>query len=337
MAKQRLIEALKIIIPVGLGLYLVIHIYNQLTVEQREELFQAFKKANYFWVILSFFMGLLSHWIRGYRWKYQLEAMGYKPRPANNFMAVMIGYIVNLALPRVGELSRAAAIANYENIPFQKSFGSILSERALDFIILMFITAGTILLQYEILENFAVKLYGLAQSSIGNSIIYILVGFGLGVLFLSIWVLKKYAQSPFIKKIQGFLNELLEGLRSIFKMEKRGLYLLATAAIWTLYITMFSVCFYALEETSNAPISAMFASFVLGSFAIVLIPGGIGAFPVGIMQALLLYDISAQSGFALGWILWFSQTSMVVIVGGLCMLAMPMLNKKKFHVQTPEN
>ncbi|MEM9050820.1 MAG: lysylphosphatidylglycerol synthase transmembrane domain-containing protein [Bacteroidota bacterium] len=337
MLKKRLAQALKILIPVGLGVYLVIHIYNQLTEDQRVELFEAFKSANYFWVVLSFFMGLLSHWIRGYRWNFQLEAMGYKPKASNNFMAVMIGYFVNLALPRVGEFSRAAAITKYENVPFQKSFGSILSERALDFIVLMSITIGTILLQYELLESFALDLLGIAQDSLGKSILFILAGVGLVGLFSALWILKKYSHLPIIQKIQGFINELLEGLKSIIKMEKRGPYLLATIAIWALYVAMFSVCFYAIEETSNAPVSSMFASFVLGSFAIVLIPGGIGAFPVGIKQALLLYGIPAESGFALGWILWFSQTSMIVLVGGLCMLAMPALNKRKYNVETQSN
>ncbi len=166
MFKAKTIQLLKIIIPVGLGIYLVWHIYNQLSPDQRIELFRAFESANYFWVLLSFFMGLLSHWIRGYRWKFQLEAMGYSPSTANNFMAVMIGYIVNLALPRVGEVSRAAALTKYEGVPFQKSFGSILSERALDFIILLIITFTTLLLQYELLEKYALEIISVAQSKV---------------------------------------------------------------------------------------------------------------------------------------------------------------------------
>jgi len=334
MLKQKIIQILKVVVPIALGVYLIIHIYNQLSTDQRNELFAAFKRAEYGWVILSFFMGLLSHWIRGYRWKFQLEAMGYQPRTSNNFMAVMIGYIVNLALPRVGEFSRAAALAKYENIPFQKSFGSILSERALDFILLLSITVGTILLQYDLLESFAIDLLGVAQDSLGNSVLYFLGAIGIVGVLVAIWIFKKYADSPLIQKIQRFINELLEGLRSIFKMKRRWLYLLATLAIWTLYVAMFSVCFFALEETSAVPLSGMFAAFILGSFAIVLIPGGIGAFPAGIMQSLILYGVPAESGFALGWILWFSQTSMVVLVGGLCMLIMPILNKKRYDVAT---
>lgn len=334
MVKTRAVQILKIIIPVSLGIYLVWHIYNQLTPDQRNDLFTSFENANYFWVVLSFFMGLLSHWIRGYRWKFQLEAMGYSPSTANNFMAVMIGYIVNLALPRVGEVSRAAAIAKYEGIPFQKSFGSILSERALDFIILLLITFATLILQYELLEKYALELIAVVQGKFEGPLLLIAGFMGLLLIGLSFYLLKKFAHIPLVGKVRGFVNELLEGLRSIIRMKKRWLYLLATLAIWGLYIGMFTVCFFALEETSDVGISAVFAGFVLGSFAIVIIPGGIGAFPAGIMQALLLYGVSAESGFALGWILWFSQTIMILVVGGLCMFLMPILNKKRLHEQT---
>jgi len=192
-------------------------------------------------------------------------------------------------------------------------------------------------LQYELLESFALDLLGVAQDSVGNSVVYILGLVGLVGMVVAFWILKKYAHLTLIQKIQGFINELLEGLRSIFKMKKRWLYLFSTLSIWFLYVAMFVVCFFALDETSAVPISGMFAAFILGSFAIVLIPGGIGAFPAGIMQALILYGIPAESGFALGWILWFSQTSMVVIVGGICMLVMPALNKNKYHVATNTN
>ncbi len=334
MFKAKTIQLLKIIIPVGLGIYLVWHIYNQLSPDQRIELFRAFESANYFWVLLSFFMGLLSHWIRGYRWKFQLEAMGYSPSTANNFMAVMIGYIVNLALPRVGEVSRAAALTKYEGVPFQKSFGSILSERALDFIILLIITFTTLLLQYELLEKYALEIISVAQSKVELPLLLAAGFVGIVLIALGFYFLKKFAHIPLVGKIRSFINELLEGLRSIVRMEKRWLYLLATLAIWGLYLAMFGVCFFALEETSNVGISAIFAGFVLGSFAIVIIPGGIGAFPAGIMQALMLYGISAESGFALGWILWFSQTIMIVLVGGLSMFLMPIFNKNRLNEQT---
>ncbi len=329
--KKNLTKYLKIIIPVALGLYLVWHIYNQLSLEQRTELFRAFEQANYLWVLLSMSMGVLSHWIRGFRWSYQLEAMGYQPNNANNFMAVMIGYVVNMALPRVGEVSRAAALTRYEQIPFQKTFGSILSERTLDFIILLLITATTVILQFEAMSPYVEEFSHILLEKINLQIGIVVAILGLILLTVSVFLIRRFSHTTFVGKLRGFVNELLEGLRSIIRMKKRGRYLFSTLAIWILYIGMFWVCFFSLKETSHLGISAIFAGFVLGSFAIVIIPGGIGAFPAGIMQALLLYGVAAESGFALGWILWFSQTLMVLTVGGACMIFMPIFNKNRLH------
>ncbi len=321
-----------------MGIYLIVHIYNQLDAEQRAALFAAIKGANYFWVGLSFAMGLLSHYIRGYRWKFQLVAMGYTTKGSNNFMAVMTGYVINLALPRVGEVSRAAAITKYGGVPFQKSFGSILSERALDFIILLIITSVTLILQYAVLESFADDLLGKFGETASSPLLWsILIAGVLGGL-IGIRLLKRNRHIPFVGKFWSLVEGLMEGLRSIVRMKQRGAYLLATLAIWALYVGMFWVCFLSLEETAGLGINAISAGFVIGSFAVALIPGGIGAFPVGIMQVLMLYGIAAETGFALGWIIWLSQTSMIVLVGGICMLLMPILNKpERNRVITEKN
>lgn len=332
--KKNIIQVLKILIPVSLGVFLVVKIYNSLSIEQKDALFDAFREANYFWVVLSFFMGVLSHWIRGYRWKFQLEAMGYTPSTTNNFLAVMIGYVTNLVLPRVGEVSRAAAVSKYEKVPFQKSFGSILSERALDMIILLIITITTILLQFTLLEDFANDLGGKAMDKLNSPVLWILGGLALLCIPLFFYIIRRYRHLGFIAKIANLVDGLLEGLRSIFKMKKRGAYLLATVGIWLLYVGMFWVNFLALEQTADLSVNAVFAGFVLGSFAIVLIPGGIGAFPVGIMQALILYGIAEEIGFALGNLIWFSQTAMIVLVGGFSLLYMPIYNKRRVHVAT---
>lgn len=327
--KKGLIKTLKILIPICLGMYLAVHIYNQLDPDQRKAVFESFRNANYFWVALSFAMGLLSHYIRGFRWKFQLEAMGYNTRPANNFMAVMIGYFVNMLLPRVGEVSRAASITKYEGIPIQKSLGSILSERALDMILLLAITGFTLFLQYHLLEEYADGLMATATSFIGSTTFWVLIAAGVFGIFGLIYMFQHKDKFTIIAKIHGFVQGLLEGLKSILKMKKWKEYLLATVLIWVLYVGMFWVCFLAIPESAHLGPDAVFAGFIVGSFAIVLIPGGIGAFPVGIMQCLLLYGIAQETGFALGWIIWFAQTIMVLVVGGFSLIAMPIYNQKR--------
>lgn len=291
-------------------------------------MFASLREANYFWIVVSVLMGLSSHFIRGYRWRFQMEAMGYHTRTANNFMAVMIGYIVNMILPRVGEVSRAAAITQYEKVPFQKSFGTILAERAIDMIVLMVIGIVTVILQFELLRGFADQILAVATNAASSPKLWIAVAVLL-ILFLAfIVIIRKWRHNSFFSKVHNLIDGLVEGLRSIFRMKRRVEYILATLAIWVLYIGMFWLCFYSLEATSHLGANAIFAAFVIGSFAIVLIPGGIGAYPVGIMQCLLLYGIAQETGFALGWIMWLSQTIMILIFGGISMLYIPIYNKK---------
>jgi len=332
--KKPLVQALKILLPIGIGIYLIFHIYGQLDGDQRTSLFSAMREANYFWVLLSFAMGLISHYIRGYRWQFQLEAMGYKIGAVNGFLSVMIGYITNMVLPRVGEVSRAAAITRYEGVPFQKSFGTILSERAVDFVVLMLITITTIMLQFSVLYPFAEKVFAQLSTKLTSAILWAILVLLALAAYVAVRLLDKFRDIPFVYKIWELKEGLIEGLRSILRMKRRRAYFIATAGIWLLYIGMFWICFLALPETSHLGPDAVFAGFVIGSFAIVIIPGGIGAFPAGIMQVLLIYGIASEKGFALGWILWLSQTSMIVLVGGLSLALMPIINRKKIaHVK----
>lgn len=252
-------------------------------------------------------------------------------------MAVMIGYIVNMVLPRVGEVSRAAAITKYEKVPFQKSFGTILAERAIDLIVLMIIGVITIFLQYELLEEFADQIVAEINKAAGSPRLWIGIIVSLILVVVFFFIFRKLKHKSFFGKISALIDGLIEGLRSIFRMKRRVEYVLATIAIWVLYIGMFWVCFFAIEETSHLGAAAIFASFVVGSFAIVLIPGGIGAYPVGIMECLLLYGIATETGFALGWIIWLSQTIMIVLFGGLSMLYIPIYNKKNPHDESRAN
>lgn len=329
--KKKLFQFLKIIVPVALGIYLVVHIYDQLDSSQRSALFDSFRQANYFWIFISVLMGLASHMIRGYRWRFQMEAMGYHTHSLNNFMAVMIGYIVNMVLPRVGEVSRAAAITRYEKVPFQKSFGSILSERALDLIVLLIIGVITVVLQYHLLKDFSDALIAKIQDAAGSPFLWIIAVLGVLLLVVLYLVIRRFKHLSAFSKFHELIHGLFEGLKSLFAMKKRWAYLGATIGIWVLYVGMFWVCFFSLEATSHLGPAAIFAGFVMGSFAIVLIPGGIGAYPVGIMQSLLLYGVAESTGFALGWIIWLSQTAMIVFFGGLCMIYMPLYNKNLNH------
>ncbi|RMG81677.1 MAG: UPF0104 family protein [Bacteroidetes bacterium] len=327
--KQRIISILKVIIPVSLGIYLIFFIYNKLTDAEKEQLFEAFKIADYKYVLIGMFLGWLSHLSRAYRWNFLLEPMGYKSRFWNNYHAVMVGYVMNIMFPRLGEASRCAVIAKYENIPFNKLFGSVLAERVIDMIILLIITFFTLYLQLDLLHQQTDELITkLLQSFTPLKLILLLVA-GIGGM-VGLWIIfKKFGHIEFIQKIKKFVYGLVEGLQSVLATKKKIPFLLHTILIWSLYIGMFYISFFALESTAHLPLGAVLAGFVFGSFAIVLVQGGIGVYPVIIMETLYLYGINKAEAFAMGWIIWTSQTLLIVALGGLSMFLLPFLNEKK--------
>jgi hypothetical protein len=289
---------------------------------ERQELWNNILLADLKWVFLSVFCGILSHLSRAYRWKYLLEPLGYKPRLANSFMAVMGGYLANLGVPRSGEVLRGATISTYENVPFDKAFGTIVSERIADLAMVLLITTFGFLIQTENLINYFENNNINPFLSMGILLVLIIIG----VFFLN---LVRRSNHPLMIKIKDFARGLLEGMRSIVRMKKKKEFLLHTLFIWTMYLLMFYVIKYAIPETNSLSLAGFMAAFIAGSFAITTTNGGIGVYPIAMGAVLLLFGINQQAGEAFGWIMWGSQTLMVVILGGLSFLFLPIYNQKK--------
>lgn len=326
---KSIISFLKVAIPLAFGIFLIWYVFKDLSSQEEEDLYAAVKKADYFWIFLSMFLGLLSHFSRAIRWKYTIQPLGKSPGFWNSFFTVMIGYVANLALPRLGEVTRPALLAKYEKLPFHKLFGTIVAERAADLIILGLIMTSIIFIEFETLKSTLQDYFesGSSKFSLQSLIILgsiLLIGF----IFFLLVLFSKFSH-PFLIKIRDLLKGILEGVQSISKMEKKGYFLMHTALIWLLYLGMFYVCFFSIEETSNVPASAVLASFVTGSLAIVFVQGGLGVFPIAIMETLILYGINKPPALALGWILWSSQTIMVIIVGVLSIPLLRFINRNQ--------
>lgn len=319
---KRIVKILKIILPLLLGVFLVWYSLTSATPEEREELWLNILNANPWFLLLSMIFGGLSHLSRAYRWKFMLEPMGYKPRLPNSFMAVMAGYLANFGIPRSGEVLRAASLSSYEKIPFEKAFGTIISERIADVVVMLSITAFTLLLQTE---------YLLAYFNTHD--INPLTSFGIlvALLLVGIMVLQfiKRSQLSFLVRIKKMARGLLEGMRSIFRMKQKWAFIFHTLFIWLMYILMFYVIIFAVPGMENTEFSVIMAAFVVGSFAISATNGGIGVYPVAIGAILVVFGISKQTGEAFGWITWGTQTLLVLLLGGLSFIFLPIFNRQK--------
>lgn len=320
--KKKIIKILKIVLPLLLGVFLIWYSLKSATPQERQELWENISTANPWFLLLSMLFGGLSHLSRAYRWKFMLEPLGYKPKLANSFMAVMAGYLANFGIPRSGEVLRAASLSSYEKVPFEKAFGTIISERIADVIVMLSITAITLFLQTEhLLAYFRANEIN-PLFSVGILLALVL----LGVLGLQII---KRSQLPFLVRIKKMAYGLLEGMRSILKMKQKWAFIFHTLFIWFMYILMFYVIVFSIPGLGNTEFSIIMAAFVVGSFAISATNGGIGVYPVAIGAILMLFGISKQSGEAFGWLTWGTQTLMVLILGGLSFIFLPIFNRQK--------
>lgn len=323
---NRVVTFLKFILFLGLGIFIIWLSLRGLTPLEKDQILHSFRIANYSWVILTIVMGILSHVLRSLRWMLFFEPMGYKPSFKNTFFAVMVGYFANLAFPRLGEVTRCGILARYENIPFNKSFGTVITERAIDMIcffllfLLMIVTqAGTIghYLNASIYPKLAEKF----QNPIANRMFLISSMIIIAVLISLIFLLrKKIVASRFVMKIQKLILGFWEGLKSLGQMRQRGLFAFYSVAIWTLYFFMLYVCFFCFADTSALTPGAGLSSLVLGSVGIMITPGGIGLYPAIIQETLSLYGILRPTGMALGWIAWTAQTGMILLIGGISLI-----------------
>jgi len=309
-------KTLKTILPLILGGVLVWYSVSKISIPV---LVSYFKEANYSWICLGLFFGILSHLSRAYRWKFMLAPLGYKPSYTNSVLAVLIGYLVNLALPRAGEVSRAIALKNYENIPFEKGFGTIVAERIADLIMMLAIVTITLFVQYDFI--FSLLTNNFNPTKIGIGILLLIIGFFTFSSFV------KKAKSGILLKLKTFISGLIEGATSIFKMKNKWAFIFHTLFIWTMYVAMFWATIPSIEGLT-VPFGGILIGFIAGGFSIAATNGGIGLYPIAVAGALALFDIPTEPATAFGWIMWTAQTVMVILFGGLAFLLLPIVNKK---------
>lgn len=320
--KNQFRKWLTVIIPLIIGVGIVYYQFTTLTSEEIEKIKISFQKANYFYIFISLVIAMIGHWSRAYRWKFALNHLGYFPKFYNNFLTVLVSYFVNLTVPRSGEISRAALIKKYEEIPFDKAFGTIVAERIIDLLIfLLFVIIGFVF-QYETLHKFLVT----NNVSFQSIILFSIALFVLGVVFLLIWI---YAEWSIILKLKKKFEGLLIGMKTVLEMKNKWQYIFHSFFIWFCYLAMFYIAIFALQETSVISFDIIIMGFIFGSLAIGFSNGGLGAYPFSIALIFSLYGISNDVGTAFGWLVWTSQTVLTIFSGILSFLLLPILNRNK--------
>lgn len=329
--KKAIIGVLKMAVPIGLGVWLVLYFYRQLDEGQREELFEAFGRANWWWLLLSIFLSWLSHLSRAWRWRYLLDTMGYRPSFWNCYNAIMSGYFMNLLVQRAGEASRAAVLFRREKVPFAKGFGSIMAERAVDMILLIGLFALTMLMQLDKLDLFKERIASFRATQdpaeAGGGFPWLWLVLGVVALGTAAGAYLMVTRPIFHARVMEIVRGLGDGLRSVTRTKHPWGFVFHTLLIWSLYVLMFAVGFYCLPETSQVPWAGIMAGFVAGSIGIVLVQGGIGVYPAFVALIVSVYMPTPEGGgllspeaLAMGWLIWVAQTIMTIVLGGISLL-----------------
>jgi len=321
--KKTLLNILKIIIPLGIGVYLTWFFISNMSNEELVSLKEAFVKADYIYLFCGLIIMLLSHISRAYRWKYMLEPLGHKPNFWKMYHSVMIGYLLNLTIPRSGEVARAGYYAKFQkNAKFDKVFGTIIVERIIDLVMLGLVLGITLYLQKDLVAFNDIRNSGKTDASLSVWIYFVVAGIILigAIAILKIPVLKK--------KVSGLIKGVLEGVKTIFKLKQRTAYIGHTLFIWGCYVGMIWVCSFALPETANLSMNAVFAAFVVGAVAISASPGGLGLYPF--MVATLLGELYAiENAGSFSMLAWSALTLFTILAGLVSLFVLPFINKKQ--------
>lgn len=250
-----------------------------------------------------------------------LEPLGYRPKLINNFMAVSVAYLMNIFIPKSGEISRGLILDKYEGVPFEKGFGTIISERIVDLLFLLAFTIIALILKFDELSQYLFE-------TIPESTLYVVI---IGIIAAGVLILLflKFSKSKTNLRLKRFVMGLKDGVLSIIKMKKKGAFLFHTFVIWGLYLLSFYTALFALPETSQINFGTIIITFVVGSFTFAFTNSGFGTYPAAVAGILSVFGVTATVGVAFGWIVWISNITSLVFFGCLSLFFLPIYNRSK--------
>jgi len=332
---KKIISLLQYLLFLGLAIFLVWWSLGKIEHKDWLDIKGAWLRAD-FWLLIPVVLILLAaHLSRAVRWKILMQPLGYAPSLLNVYCAVLVSYIANLAIPRLGEVLKCTILSRYEKVPADKLVGTVVAERAFDLVCLAIIFMVTLLSQVDIIGTYAAEMLnkifnnGTRSTSarVLNWLIAAMVVIG---LFTTIrWMFKKFAHISLVQKIKEILKNIWHGLTSIRFLQNKGWFIFHTVLIWVLYLAAIRVGMAAMKETSIYGIKESLSVLCMGSIGMIATQGGVGAYPLLVQETMMLYGLTENMGKAFGWLLWLVQFFMVIIFGAISLFLLPVINRKK--------
>jgi len=333
--KQKLLAALKYTLLFSAGLTLLWLTFRH---QNLSEIYEKIKQADPFWLAASLFLAVLAFISRAIRWVILIEPNGIKPKLAPTFYALMIGYFANLAIPRIGEITRCATLAKSEKLSFNILIGTVIVERVIDLFMLFFSMLLVAIFEFDVLGNFLQEkiLRPIFSGVHGTKGILTVAAAGILFVIIVALLIRKFGNNALVSKLKKMLLEISAGLKSVLRMKNNGWFLFHTFFIWFIYFLMTYVCFYCLPATSHLDMKAGLFVLVIGGLGMSApVQGGIGAFHYIVSQGLQLFGVSNTDGIVYATLVHTTQTLLVVFLGTLSLLLMFLSGKKK--VQSNQN
>ena len=313
-----------------LGIALIWWSLHQIPAEEWTKFTLALKQSK-LWIVFPVFIILgLSHFLRALRWRLIMEPLGYQPSIANTYLAVLIGYLANLAIPRLGEVLKCTLLAKYEKVPAEKIVGTIVAERAFDVISLGIVFLMALGLQFNVIEAGWNQLKNqtatpVIDSNEGNWKMYLFVG--IGILLVTLFLILRKRIPTMVTSIKQIFSGIWEGVMSATKLKQQKLFFVYSFGIWFLYLLATYVGLYATAGTESSFATAI-SCLAYASIGMILTPGGIGAYAFFMAKVLELNGVDYTLGLANGTLQWFSQFLIVIVLGGLSLIILPIINKQ---------
>ncbi|MDD4193316.1 MAG: lysylphosphatidylglycerol synthase transmembrane domain-containing protein [Mangrovibacterium sp.] len=325
--KLKLVKLLQFLGFLGLGLILFWLVYKDQDIVRIKSILK--NDVNYTWIWASLFLCILSVFSRTLRWRLMIEPLGRKPSIRNTFLSVMVGYLMNLVLPRMGEVSRCGVLARYEKTSFTQLVGTVVTERIADMLMLLLLTLAVILTQLgtiiQLLENnpeMRGKLSGIALSP------WFLAGIG-GLILAGYLFRKKIRKSAFFSRICFTVKKFGEGLKTVVHMRNKWKFIFHTLFIWLMYYLMLYLAFFSFDFTARLSPLAGLTTFVLSSYGMVApVQGGIGAWHFMVIQCLFVYGVAKPDGVIFAFLSHSSMTGLYIVAGLISLLILPFLNRR---------
>lgn len=330
--KGKLGNILKYLVLLGIAAALLLYAFKGMDLGK---IMQEILSANMFWVAVSGLISIIAFVVRAHRWNLLIEPMGYSPSLKNTTYAVMVGYLANFFVPRLGEVSRCGALSKAESIPFNKLFGTVVVERIIDVISLLICIILAAVLEHKRLGSFFTeKIFDPTMSKfqkIGDSplllagVITLLIGLTIAIVYFT----KKSKEQGADSKVSRLIKGFIDGVRSVANLKRPGLFIFQSAFIWVLYYLGVYVALFAFPFTSGLGGGAALFLLVAGGVGMSApVQGGIGAYHFFVSQGLVLFGVLKEDGLAFATMLHGLQFILVILLGVASMFLLFSARKK---------